>query len=79
MLLLTLLAVTVALTAADVSHLETTTTEPPPHRPYLFSYAAGRYPGHVDREHSEVSDGSGTVRGEEADLLNVEMEDTTIS
>ncbi|XP_060532706.1 larval cuticle protein A2B-like [Cylas formicarius] len=35
--------------------------EPP--RPYAFGYAAGRFPGHIDRTHSEVSDGSGIVQG----------------
>lgn len=40
-----------------------TTTLPPPPRPYAFSYTAGRFKGHVDRSHSEVSDGAGTVRG----------------
>lgn len=40
------------------------TEEPPqPPLPYSFSYAAGRAPGHVDRVHSEISDGSGVVRG----------------
>ncbi|XP_063833431.1 uncharacterized protein LOC135082562 [Ostrinia nubilalis] len=52
-----------ALAGCDVSHLVDTTTEPPPPKPYVFSYTAGRYPGHADRQHSEVSDGSGTVRG----------------
>lgn len=55
----------------DVSHLlneeydapSTSTTPAPPPHPYFFSYSAGRYPGHIDRTHSEVSDGSGTVRG----------------
>lgn len=53
----------------DVSHIveeydvSTSTTESPPHKPYVFSYTAGRYTGHVDRQHSEVSDGSGVVRG----------------
>jgi hypothetical protein len=49
-----------------VSHLGaklSTTTRSPPPAPYAFSYGAGRYPGHIDRTHSEVSDGSGTVRG----------------
>lgn len=40
-----------------------TSTLPPPPRPYSFAYQAGRYPGHIDRSHQEVSDGSGTVRG----------------
>lgn len=35
----------------------------PPANPYVFSYTAGRFPGHADRAHSEVSDGSGVVRG----------------
>lgn len=62
---------------ADVSHLQpqqqfqsyeeyakyTTTTPPPPPHPYHFSYSAGRFPGHIDRTHSEVSDGSGVVKG----------------
>lgn len=54
----------------DVSHVlggiivqEEISTTPPPPKPYAFSYAAGRHPGHVDRTHSEVSDGSGTVKG----------------
>ncbi|KAJ8910089.1 hypothetical protein NQ315_013226 [Exocentrus adspersus] len=42
---------------------EEITTPPPPPRPYAFGYAAGRYPGHIDRTHSEVSDGSGIVQG----------------
>lgn len=40
-----------------------TTTIPPPPRPYAFGYAAGRYPGSVDRTHSEISDGSGVIQG----------------
>lgn len=46
-----------AYVAADVSHilpkeehLEYTTLSPP-HRPYVFSYTAGRYKDHVDRTH----------------------------
>ncbi|CAG2057309.1 unnamed protein product [Timema podura] len=31
-------------------------------QPYSFSYVAGRYPGQVDRQHSETSDGNGVVR-----------------
>ncbi|CAH1118080.1 unnamed protein product [Phaedon cochleariae] len=42
---------------------EEISTPPPPPRPYAFGYAAGRYPGHIDRTHSEVSDGSGIVHG----------------
>ncbi|CAG9831473.1 unnamed protein product [Diabrotica balteata] len=37
-------------------------TPPPPPKPYAFGYAAGRFPGHIDRTHSEVSDGSGLVQ-----------------
>jgi len=62
------------LTLGDVSHIlnqqhdhqhhhEEPSTPPPPPRPYLFSYSAGRGAGTVDRTHTEVSDGSGTVRG----------------
>ncbi|XP_018333700.1 cuticle protein 6 [Agrilus planipennis] len=51
----------------DVRHLNyevTPTTEyyESP-RPYAFGYAAGRYPGNIDRTHSEISDGSGVIRG----------------
>lgn len=55
-----------SLASADVRHIlddSELTTLPPPPRPYEFSYTAGRYPGHTDRAHSEVSDGSGVVRG----------------
>ncbi|XP_050305413.1 cuticle protein 6-like [Anthonomus grandis grandis] len=38
-------------------------TPPAPPKPYAFGYAAGRFPGHIDRTHSEVSDGSGVVQG----------------
>lgn len=67
------LLISTSLSSADVSHIlntapyneasyvDTTTTSPP--QPYVFSYTAGRYYGHVDRAHSEVSDGSGVVRG----------------
>lgn len=50
---------------ADVSHLQLATTPEPhaPANPYVFSYQAGRAPGHVDRQHTEVSDGSGVIRG----------------
>lgn len=61
---LLLLLATIALTSCDVSHiLEEPNTEQPPPKPYSFSYTAGRYPGHTDRQHSEVSDGSGVVKG----------------
>jgi len=60
--------VSVAFVSCDVSHLLSeedveVSTPPPPPRPYLFSYTAGRFPGHNDRAHTEVSDGKGTVRG----------------
>lgn len=38
------------------------TTPPPPPRPYAFGYAAGRFPGHIDRTHTEISDGE-VVKG----------------
>lgn len=63
------LVISASLSSADVSHLsvaeyeQTSTTHPPPPRPYAFSYTAGRFPGHIDRAHSEVSDGNGVVRG----------------
>ncbi|EFA05174.1 larval cuticle protein A2B [Tribolium castaneum] len=54
--------------ACDVAHLvhvqqTEPSTPPPPPKPYAFGYAAGRFPGHIDRTHSEVSDGSGVVQG----------------
>lgn len=64
--------ISTSLSSADVSHLTNaqyyeesadTSTLPPPSRPYAFSYTAGRFRGHIDRSHSEVSDGAGTVRG----------------
>ncbi|XP_063541217.1 cuticle protein 21-like [Cydia strobilella] len=63
-----ILLATMALCSGDVSHLQYEheygpSTEPPPSRPYAFAYTAGRYPGHTDRHHAEVSDGSGVVRG----------------
>lgn len=65
------LVITTSLSSADVSHLtnaqyndeSVTSTPQPPPQPYSFAYEAGRYPGHVDRSHQEVSDGSGVVRG----------------
>lgn len=65
------LVITTSLSSADVSHLtnaqyydeSTTSTQPPPPKPYSFGYQAGRFPGHIDRSHQEVSDGSGVVRG----------------
>jgi hypothetical protein len=49
----------------DVSHLQREQAPEPnaPASPYAFSYGAGRKPGHIDRTHTEVSDGSGTIRG----------------
>ncbi|XP_056640128.1 uncharacterized protein LOC130447366 [Diorhabda sublineata] len=38
-------------------------SQTPAPRPYAFGYAAGRYPGDIDRTHSEISDGSGVVQG----------------
>lgn len=46
----------------DAYYSSTTESAGPPN-PYLFSYTAGRYPGHADRTHSEVSDGQGHVKG----------------
>lgn len=72
---LQILLISTSLSSADVSHFvnaasydeqligDTTTTPQPPPHPYVFSYTAGRYDGHIDRAHSEVSDGSGVVRG----------------
>ncbi|GLV38471.1 Cuticular protein 57A [Carabus blaptoides fortunei] len=54
-------------TLCDVSHLlhhpEEISTLPPPPKPYAFGYAAGRFPGHIDRTHTEISDGQGVVKG----------------
>lgn len=47
----------------DEYYSSTTTEAAGPPNPYLFSYTAGRYPGHADRTHSEVSDGLGHVKG----------------
>lgn len=65
------LIITTSLSSADVSHLSnaqyydepTTSTQPPPPRPYAFEYKAGRFAGHVDRVHQESSDVSGVVKG----------------
>ncbi|XP_013188327.1 cuticle protein 16.8 [Amyelois transitella] len=59
---LLILVSSLVMTSCDVIHLEGRSTEPPP-KPYVFSYTAGRFPGHADRQHTEVSDGSGVVRG----------------
>lgn len=48
---------------AGVYQAEEVNTLPPPPKPYAFGYAAGRFPGHIDRTHSEVSDGSGVIQG----------------
>jgi hypothetical protein len=53
----------VCIWAADPNEPEEPDTPVGPPQPYSFSYTAGRYPGHVDRTHSETSDGTGTVRG----------------
>lgn len=64
--------ISATISSADVIHLANidheggavyTPTEPSPPNPYVFSYTAGRFPGHVDRAHSEVSNGEGEVRG----------------
>ncbi|EDW00760.1 GH21063 [Drosophila grimshawi] len=63
--LILVVACTLGVARADVSHLNLPTT-PVPHAhasPYVFSYQAGRAPGHVDHQHTEVSDGSGVIRG----------------
>jgi len=52
-----------AVILVGVVTLEEVYTPPPPPKPYAFGYAAGRFPGHIDRTHSEVSDGSGVVQG----------------
>lgn len=46
-----------------MQHVNTTPEPRAPASPYVFSYQAGRAPGHVDRQHTEVSDGSGVIRG----------------
>lgn len=46
-----------------MQHVNTTPEPHAPAKPYVFSYQAGRAPGHVDRQHTEVSDGSGVIRG----------------
>lgn len=56
------LAFTTSASEAEQAYYEAE-THPPPPSPYVFSYTAGRFPGHADRTHSEVSDGSGIVRG----------------
>jgi len=61
------LSCVIAWVSADVSHLPysqaTSTEQHRPASPYVFSYQAGRAPGHVDHQHTEVSDGSGVIRG----------------
>lgn len=60
-----------SISSADVVHLApnaqyedvVVSTEPSLPNPYVFSYTAGRFPGHIDRAHSEVSNGEGVVRG----------------
>ena len=60
-----LIVSSVALTGCDVVHIEPQPSTEPPPAPYAFAYTAGRYPGHVDREHAEESDGSGVVKGKQ--------------
>lgn len=60
--LLTTLSGAVELKRIPVAE-EEATTEPPSPGLYAFGYAAGRFPGNIDRTHSEVSDGSGVIRG----------------
>lgn len=57
-----ILAATMALSAALAVEDGTYEDEAPP-IPYAFSYAAGRFPGHVDRTHSETRDEFGIIRG----------------
>ncbi|XP_063227864.1 cuticle protein 16.8 isoform X2 [Bacillus rossius redtenbacheri] len=61
MVLVELVALVVMVVPATA--LQTTEEPPAPPVPYSFSYVAGRYPGHVDRTHSEAGDGSGRVYG----------------
>ncbi|KAF5292061.1 hypothetical protein FQR65_LT11327 [Abscondita terminalis] len=59
-----LFVVLIPVVCGDVIHVLSTTPEPQfPPRPYAFGYAAGRFPGHIDRTHSEISDGTGTIKG----------------
>ncbi|KAK4878146.1 hypothetical protein RN001_010652 [Aquatica leii] len=63
-MILSLLVVLMPLVCGDVIHILPTTPEPQlPPRPYAFGYAAGRFQGHIDRTHSEISDGLGTIKG----------------
>jgi hypothetical protein len=55
--------VMIYISAADSKELEEPEAPVGPPQPYSFSYTAGRYPGHVDRTHSETSDGTGVIRG----------------
>ncbi|XP_075166847.1 cuticular protein 57A [Haematobia irritans] len=60
------MSMSLAVALADVSHVVNHHTTPQPTgpaNPYVFSYQAGRAPGHVDRQHTEVSDGTGVIRG----------------
>ena len=59
----------VSLCYGDVSHLiginknyESTTESFQPN-PYHFQYAAGRFPGQIDRKQQESGDGIGHVQG----------------
>lgn len=57
----------------DVSHILPTPEPQVPPRPYAFGYAAGRFPGHIDRTHSEISDGSGVVKGKLILLYKIQL------
>lgn len=57
-----LLAAVVA-ASADVLVEDGSYVDLEPPIPYAFSYAAGRFPGHVDRTHSETRDENGIIRG----------------
>ena len=63
MTLMVVMVVMVCIWATDPKKPEEPDVPVGPPQPYSFSYTAGRYPGHVDRTHSETSDGSGTIRG----------------
>ena len=64
MTLMVVMVLMVCIWATDPKKPEELDVPVGPPQPYSFSYTAGRYPGHVDRTHSETSDGSGTIRGE---------------
>ncbi|XP_071449734.1 cuticle protein 7-like [Hetaerina americana] len=53
----------VVVASADVVVEDGSYVDAEPPIPYAFSYAAGRFPGHVDRTHSETRDEYGVIRG----------------